>query len=290
VGDPPTCVQIPGATEATYTQQVADIGFSIRAWITGTNSAGSDVAITNHTAPVLDKEHFAPSASTSPAIVGTPLPARQLTANIGDYSGDAPVKTSFVWQRCDATGGACRTIPNAKKVVYFPRLADIGFTMRLAVTATNAYGKLVTQSDPTEPISATPPHQKGKRIVGTGKSEYLAGGGHDDEILGNGGNDTILGGAGSDRIDGGAGNDIITGGSGADRLLGGNGSDTIRADDGERDIVDCGAGQDRAIVDSVDKVTNCEVTETAGSGSSSGSGSSGGSGDSGGDSGGDGGS
>ena len=49
VGDPPTCVQIPGATEATYTQQVADIGFSIRVWITGTNTAGSDVAITNHT-------------------------------------------------------------------------------------------------------------------------------------------------------------------------------------------------------------------------------------------------
>ena len=69
-----------------------------------------------------------------------------------------------------------------------------------------------------------------------------------------GGNDTILGGAGDDRIDGGAGNDVITGGSGADRLFGGPGSDTIYAADGERDVIDCGAGRDRAVVDSFDKV------------------------------------
>ena len=163
------------------------------------------------------------------------------------------------------------------------RVAEVGYTLRLTVTATNAFGKLVMQSDPTEPISATPPHLKGRRIVGNGKGEYLAGGGRDDVILGNGGNDTILGGAGDDRIDGGPGNDIITGGSGADRLLGGAGSDTIYAADGERDIIDCGAGHDRAVIDSVDKATNCEVTD---SGSASARDGSGGSGDGSGDSGG----
>ena len=263
VGDFATCVQIPGATTSTYTPTTADIGFSIRVWITGTNVAGSDVGITNHTYPVIDKQHFSPSADSPPAIAGTLALGRQLTANIGSYEGDLPIETAFVWQRCDATGSHCHTIPNVKRVVYTPTAADIGYTLRLSVTATNAYGNMVVQSDPTDPISMMPPHVRGRRIVGTDKGEYLAGGGHDDTIFGLGGNDTLLGGAGDDVIYGGAGNDIITGGAGADRLYGGAGSDTIYAVDNERDIIDCGAGNDRAVVDAVDKTVNCEVVVTS---------------------------
>jgi Ca2+-binding RTX toxin-like protein len=146
-------------------------------------------------------------------------------------------------------------------MVYQPTLNDLGSTFRLAVTAKNAYGTLVSMSDPSEPVLATPPRRKGRRIIGTSSGEYLAGGGWDDVILGMGGNDTLLGGAGNDRIDGGPGNDVITGGSGNDVLVGGDGSDTIYAADGERDIVDCGTGNDRAVVDSVDVVKNCESVQ-----------------------------
>jgi hypothetical protein len=263
IGDPPSCVQIPGATNSTYTPTTADIGFSIRVWITGTNVAGSDVGITNHTYPVVDKQHFSPSADTQPAIGGTTAIGRQLTANIGTYKGDLPIQTAFVWQRCDATGSHCHTIFTAKKAVYTPTPADIGYTLLISVTATNAYGKMVVQSTPTDPVSAMPPNIRGRRIVGTDKADYLAGGGHDDTIFGLGGNDTLLGGAGDDVIYGGAGNDIITGGAGADRIYGGPGSDTIYAVDNERDFIDCGPGNDRAVVDSVDKVVNCEVVVTS---------------------------
>ncbi len=259
VGDLPTCVQIPDATNSTYTPTTQDIGFSIRVWITGTNLVGSDLAITNHTFPIVDKQHFSPSVVTAPAIAGTLTVGRQLTADVGSFDGDLPIETTFVWQRCDATGARCHVIPNAKKVVYFPTVADVGYTLLVAVTATNAYGKSVVLSTPTEPVSAAPPHVRGRRIVGTNKGDYLAGGGHDDVIYGLGGNDTLLGGAGDDRIYGGSGNDVITGGSGADHLYGGPGSDTIYAADGERDFVDCGPGNDRAVVDAVDKVVNCEV-------------------------------
>ena len=262
VGDLETCVQIPGATAATYTLKTSDIGFAIRVYITGTNPAGTDLAITNHTFPIVDKQHFAPSATTRPAVVGTTLPGRQLTANVGVYGGDAPVATAFTWQRCDATGESCHVISGAKKIVYFPTFSDVGYTIRLVVTATNAYGKVTVRSDPTETVAATPPHRKGRHIVGTAKGEYLAGGPNDDVVIGNGGNDTIPGGAGDDRLQGGRGNDVITGGAGADILLGGPGSDTINAADGERDVVDCGPGADRAIVDSFDKVTSCEVVDT----------------------------
>ncbi|MCW2977914.1 MAG: conserved secreted protein, partial [Actinomycetia bacterium] len=260
-GDFTSCVQIAGATQSTYTPVVADIGFTIRVWITGTNPAGVDVGITNHTFPIVDKQHFSPSAVAAPTITGTIAAGRQLTGSIGTFNGDSPIATTFVWQRCDATGAACRTIPGATKVVYYPAASDLSATLRLVVTAKNAYGTLVSMSDPSDPVVAAPPHRRGRHIVGTRRGDYLAGGGFDDVILGMGGNDTLLGGAGDDRLDGGPGNDVLTGGPGADRILGGPGSDTIYAADGERDIIDCGDGADRAIVDAVDIVKNCEVVQ-----------------------------
>jgi Ca2+-binding RTX toxin-like protein len=277
VGDLASCVEIPGATSATYTPTVADIGFSIRVWLTGTNVAGSDAGITNHTYPIVDKPHFSPSVTTLPGITGTMAVGRQLTGSIGSFNGDLPIATSFVWQRCDATGAACRSIAGAHKIVYHPTSNDLGSTLRLTVTARNAYGSLIAMSGPSDPVLASPPHRKGRRIVGTTRGDYLAGGGFDDVILGRRGNDTLLGGTGDDRMDGGPGNDVLTGGAGGDVLVGAGGSDTIYAADGERDIVDCGKGNDRAVVDSVDLVKNCEVvqtgsTTTPGSGSGSGSG------------------
>jgi Ca2+-binding RTX toxin-like protein len=260
-GDLDTCVAIAGVTTSTYTPTLADIGFSFRVWITAANVAGSDSGITNHTFPVVDKQHFAPSAVVSPSVVGVAGIGRQLTANIGSFDGDSPLHTTFAWQRCDATGAGCHVIAGVKKIVYYPTVKDVGYTLRLMVTTTNAIGKLVSQSDPTEPIQLLPPHIKGRRIVGTARANYLAGGGHEDTILGLGGNDTLLGGAGDDTIDGGAGNDVITGGAGADTLDGGAGSDTIFAADGERDTIDCGAGRDRVVADSFDKVVNCELVD-----------------------------
>ena len=262
VGDLASCVDIPGATNATYIPAVADIGFSIRLWLTGTNLVGSDVGITNHTLPIVDKQHFKPSVATQPTITGTIAAGRQLTGSIGSFSGDLPIKTTFVWQRCDATGVACHAIAGATKIVYHPTTSDLGSTLRVAVTAKNAYGSLIAQSDASDPVLASPPHRKGRRLVGTIKGDYLAGGGFDDVILGRRGNDTLLGGMGDDRIDGGPGNDVLNGGGGADVLAGGDGSDTIFAADGERDVIDCGKGRDRAVVDAVDVVKNCEVVQT----------------------------
>ena len=262
VGDLDTCVPIVGGTAASYSPTVADIGFSLRVWIVGQNLVGSDTVITNHTYPIVDKPHFAPSIVAPPLVAGVALPGRQLTANIGAFKGDAPIATTFHWYRCNAVGDDCHAIAGGTKLVYYPTGDDVGYTLRLFVSATNQYGTLLAKSDPTIAIAATPPRVKGRRIVGTVKNDYLAGGGHDDVIIGRAGNDTILGGAGDDVLIGGPGNDVIIGGAGADRIYGGPGSDWIDAADGERDIVDCGPGVDHAIVDSFDIVRNCESVET----------------------------
>src|SRR4051812_43702600 len=147
-------------------------------------------------------------------------------------------------------------------------------------------------------------------------SGALAGGAGDDEftvwanidegnstLLGNGGNDKLTTGDYQDTLDGGPGNDVINGGFGNDVLTGGPGQDTILADatsascgwfaytckipfgndvvnarDGEVDTIDCGVGEDRAIVDAIDIVTNCETVDKAGAPAGGGGGGAGGSG------------
>jgi hypothetical protein len=86
-------------------------------------------------------------------------------------------------------------------------------------------------------------------------------------MLGQGGRDrliatpdgsTIHGGNGHDVLVGGRGRDNLTGGRGADVMKGGKGRDLLRAIDGSRDRVNCGPGIDRAKVDGIDRVKNCE--------------------------------
>jgi len=86
-------------------------------------------------------------------------------------------------------------------------------------------------------------------LVGTSKPDLLRGSNAADRIFGLGGND---------RLYGFAGNDFIVGGPGKDKMYGGTGNDQLEARDGQRDIVDCGPGNDTATVDAVDQVTGCE--------------------------------
>ncbi len=269
-----SCVPIAGATDATYIPTVDDIGSTLRCYVTATNFVGSFTQWSNHTFPIIDRAHFAPSSQTEPAITGVPQIGRRLVASRGTFDGDTPIATSLEWQRCDAIGTACRAIPSATKGSYYPKAADLGSTLRLAVSATNAYGKTVAFSQPTEPVTAAPPHRRGRHIVGTNRSDYLLGTQADDVIKGLGGNDTINGNGGYDTIDGGAGNDVITAtGAGTSHVAGGAGSDTIYAANGFTDYIDCGTGRDRAVIDAVDVVKNCEIMQTGTTGSGSGSGS-----------------
>jgi len=115
----------------------------------------------------------------------------------------------------------------------------------------------------------------------------LNGRGGDDELVGNDFDDSVDGGAGNDHVEGGLGNDTVTGGLSRDVIYGDAtashctyysckipfGNDVINARDGEPDTIDCGIGEDKAVVDAVDTVTGCETVEGAGSNGVAGAGS-----------------
>jgi Ca2+-binding RTX toxin-like protein len=79
--------------------------------------------------------------------------------------------------------------------------------------------------------------------------ENLTGGQESDRFTGSGGANVLRGGQGNDLIDGGAGQDTLEGGENDDQML---------ARDGEADEVDCGFGEDFAVVDVLDAVVGCE--------------------------------
>ena len=107
----------------------------------------------------------------------------------------------------------------------------------------------------------------------------VEGRGGDDTLLAGVGRQTLDGGAGNDTIEGGFGDDVLTGGAGRDVIAADftgsqcgwlqsctvpHGNDTINARDGEADSIDCGVGEDKAIVDKVDTVSECETVDVAG--------------------------
>jgi Ca2+-binding RTX toxin-like protein len=120
-------------------------------------------------------------------------------------------------------------------------------------------------------------------IIGSSKNNFIIG--HDgndvinatdgdDEVCGGNGNDKIDGGEGDDRLIGdsfvckgeqgpgtGTGTDTITGGLGNDILIHGNGNIQYDYYDGKKDFLDCGPGDDTAMLNITidhDEAANCE--------------------------------
>jgi Ca2+-binding RTX toxin-like protein len=92
----------------------------------------------------------------------------------------------------------------------------------------------------------------GDVLVGADGRDRLLGEAGGDRLEGGAANDALLGGGGGDRLLGHAGADTLTGGGGRDTMLGYAGNDTFYARDGVRDVVNGGAGTDRARLDRAD--------------------------------------
>jgi hypothetical protein len=64
---------------------------------------------------------------------------------------------AYQWRRCDSSGATCASISGATGQSYTLGAGDVGSTMRVRVTATNAAGTSSADSAPTALVSAAPP-------------------------------------------------------------------------------------------------------------------------------------
>lgn len=116
----------------------------------------------------------------------------------------------------------------------------------------------------------------GDLLKGGRGNDLLRGGLAKDRLRGGGGDDELISGSGLGNLRGGRGDDLLlsspkggtmNGGPGSDQFnfldgepIGGDGDDLIQARDGSEDEINCGPGEDIAVVDgSEEGVLDCET-------------------------------
>ena len=106
---------------------------------------------------VVETAAGAPANSSLPTIAGTPDEGRTLTADPGTWTGSQPLEFSYRWQRCSETGASCVESMGATAQTYTLGVADVGSTIRVAVTASNEAGSDTAVSSPTAVVTASTP-------------------------------------------------------------------------------------------------------------------------------------
>jgi hypothetical protein len=91
-----------------------------------------------------------------PSVSGSAVEGQTLTASVGSWSGNPAPSFAFKWQRCSSVGAGCVPISGAGNATYALVAADVGSTIEVAVTATNASGSAQANSAPTGLISSAP--------------------------------------------------------------------------------------------------------------------------------------
>jgi hypothetical protein len=120
-----------------------------------------------------------PNNTVEPRITGSATVGSTLRASQGSWSG-SPTSFAYQWVRCPRDGGLptganCAAIGGASTTQYVVQDADVGFRLRVRVTASNADGSStaasnatprVTAPDAGRPVNAQPPTLSGTPAQG----------------------------------------------------------------------------------------------------------------------------
>jgi hypothetical protein len=150
------CVAIGGATAASYKLTSADVGHALRAAVTANNASGSATAASGASAAVTVAIPAAPGNTALPAISGSTVEGQTLKTSNGSWSR-SPTSFAYQWQRCNSSGAECTAISGAAESTYGVKSADVGHTLRVVVTATNAGGSTPATSGQTATVTAPAP-------------------------------------------------------------------------------------------------------------------------------------
>jgi hypothetical protein len=153
-----SCASVANGTQKMYTLVGADAGHTMRVRVTATNADGSDSAQSAQSETVAAATSSnAPRATDHPIISGTPRVGQTLTTDEGSWTGN-PTSFAYQWQRCDADNiVACANVVGETAKSYLLKAGDLGFRIRVKVTARNAKGTGTTNSATTAIIAPTAP-------------------------------------------------------------------------------------------------------------------------------------
>jgi hypothetical protein len=149
------CTPIDGATSSSYALTSADLEHRLQVVVTATNEVGEAKATSATTAAVLPP---APRNTVAPEISGSPVEGQTLMASDGTWTGK-PTSYTYQWEDCFSLGEeGCLSVSGATGPSYVLTASDVGYTMRVVVTATNAGGFTPATSAATAEVEdASPP-------------------------------------------------------------------------------------------------------------------------------------
>ena len=106
-----------------------------------------------------------PVSTGAPAISGSPLVGQTLAGSIGSWI-DSPTSYAYQWEDCDTLGLLCTAVSGATSSSYTLAGSDVGDTIRVVVTATNAGGSTPATSAQTATVTSPPaPSNSGVPVV-----------------------------------------------------------------------------------------------------------------------------
>ncbi|MGE5226041.1 MAG: hypothetical protein ACM3OO_04120 [Planctomycetaceae bacterium] len=146
------CSRIARATQQVYALVATDVGHTLRIRVTARNAAGSSSVTSDRTDVVVGLH--APVNTSPPTLSGTARDGGVLTVSTGAWRGDQPIRFSFQWLRCNATGASCTRMSGATGTRRDVTSVDVGHTLRVRVTATNDGGVSVAVSNPSAVIAS----------------------------------------------------------------------------------------------------------------------------------------
>lgn len=146
------CTSVPGAVEKTFLLTSADASRTMRVQVLAVNADGSNTARSGPTAVVAPST--APQNTARPTITGDPRVGEELAAEDGTWT-NSPTAYAYEWQRCDIDSIICVAVPGANGKTYGVRTADLGYRLRVNVTARNSGGSGSALSNPTGIVAPT---------------------------------------------------------------------------------------------------------------------------------------
>lgn len=145
---------IAGATGSSYTLQNSDVGRQVWCIVTASNQWGSSSVSTYDGSVGITQTITAaagpPVNTSAPTISGTAQQGQTLTAAVGSWT-NSPTSYSYQWKR----GGV--NISGATSSTFTLTASEVGNTITVFVTATNAQGSGTAESSATSTVTAAAP-------------------------------------------------------------------------------------------------------------------------------------
>jgi hypothetical protein len=149
-----SCKTIAGVTASSYRVLSSQVGGTLRAVVTASNSAGSAKATSAATAVITTGP---PVNTVLPVISGRAEDGQTLSASTGSWAGTEPFSYTYQWELCSGAGESCANISGATSSSYALGRSDVGDTLRIVVTAKNSVGSSSATSTQSAVVTALAP-------------------------------------------------------------------------------------------------------------------------------------